>query len=52
MPAYPDRVVQPNLFAFLEIFNAQNSAWDFWGLIFGAECFGGFVGSPRDFLGL
>ena len=29
----------------------KNSAWGFWGLIFGPEIFGGFVGSPRDFLG-
>ena len=37
---------------FLEIFKAwKNSAWGFWGLIFGPEIFGGFVGSPRDFGG-
>ena len=37
---------------FLEIFKAwKNSAWGFWGLIFGPEIFGGFVGSPRDFWG-
>ena len=29
----------------------KNSAWGFWGLIFGPEIFGGFVGSPRDFGG-
>ena len=37
---------------FLEMFKAwKNSAWGFWGLIFGPEIFGGFVGSPRDFGG-
>ena len=36
---------------FWEFLRLENSAWDFLGLIVGPGILGGFVGSPRDFLG-
>jgi len=36
---------------FWKVLRLGNSAWDFWGLIFGPGIFLGFVGSPRDFFG-
>ena len=43
------RVISFN--AFWKFLRLRNSAWDFWGLIFGPGIFGGFVGSPKDFFG-
>ena len=38
--------------AFCKFLTLKNSAWDFWGVNFWSRDFlGGFVGSPRDFVG-
>ena len=67
VPAYPDRAVLRIKYCdhtsfsiffpviscnpFLNFLKLGRSAWDILGLIFGLRIFGGFVGSPRDFLG-
>ena len=38
-------------FSFWEFLRLGNSAWDFWGLVFGPDTFLGFVGSLGIFLG-